>query len=99
MFHRVQVTGTSQHQLFRGDCVNQAGIHGRITAKKPLLKETNKKRFAWAKKHEQRTLDRWKSVLWSNESKFEIFVSNRHVFVRCREGERMISVCVVPTVK
>jgi hypothetical protein len=22
--HRVQVTDTSQHQLFRGDCVNQA---------------------------------------------------------------------------
>ena len=24
MLHRVQVTDTSQHQLFRGDCVNQA---------------------------------------------------------------------------
>ena len=32
----------------------------------PLLKDTNnKKRLAWAKKHEQWTLDRWKSVLWS----------------------------------
>ena len=36
---------------------------------------------------------------WSDESKFEIFGSNLHAFVRCRVGERMISACVVPTVK
>jgi hypothetical protein len=39
------------------------------------------------KKHGKWTLDRWKSVLWSDESKLEIF------------GERMISACVVTTVK
>ena len=55
-------------------------------------------RLAWAKKHELRTLDWWKSVLWS-ESKFEIFGSNRRVFVISRVGERMISACVVPTEK
>uniref|UniRef100_A0AAZ3R0L5 Transposase Tc1-like domain-containing protein n=1 Tax=Oncorhynchus tshawytscha TaxID=74940 RepID=A0AAZ3R0L5_ONCTS len=93
--HRVQVADASQHQLFRGDCVNQA-----FMVKLPLLKDTNnKKRLAWAKKHEQLTLDRWKSVIWSDESKFEIFGSNRRVFVRRREGERMISACVVPTMK
>ena len=43
------------------------------------------------------TLDQWKSVLWPDESKFQIFGSNHHVFVRCREGERMVSACVVPT--
>ena len=41
----------------------------------------------------------WKSVLWSDESKFEIFGSTRHVFVRHRVGERMISACVVLTMK
>jgi hypothetical protein len=35
----------------------------------------------------------------ADESKFEIFGSNRHVFVRHRVGERMISACVVPTIK
>jgi hypothetical protein len=65
-----------------------------------LMRDTNNKmRLAWAKKHEQWTLDRWKSVLWSDESKFEIFGSNRRVFVRRRVGERMISSGVVPTVK
>jgi transposase-like protein len=94
---RVRVKHASQHHLFRGDCVN---LYGRIAAKKPPLKNTNKKkRLVWAKKHEQWTLDRWISALWSDESKFEIFGSNRRVFVRRRVGERMISACVVPTVK
>jgi hypothetical protein len=44
----------------------ESGLHGQIAAKKPLLKDTNNKnRLAWAKKHEQWTLDRWKSVLLS----------------------------------
>ena len=77
----------------------ESGLHGQIAAKKPLLKDTNKKkRLAWAKKHEQWTLDWWKSVFWSDESKFEIFSSNRCVFVRRRVSERMISPCVVLTV-
>jgi hypothetical protein len=57
------------------------------------------KRLAWDNKHEQWTLDQWKSVLWSDESKFEILGSNYSIFVILRVGERMISVCVVPTMK
>ena len=55
-------------------------------------------KLAWAKKHEQWTLDQWKSVLWSDESKYEIFGSNRCVLWDT-VGERMISACVIPTVK
>jgi hypothetical protein len=79
--------------------MRESGLHGRIAAKTSLLKHTNeKKRLAWAKKHKQWILDRWKSVLWSDESNFEIFGSNRRVFVKRRVGERMISACMVPTV-
>ena len=71
-----------------------------IAAKKPLLKDiNNKKILAWAKKHEQWTLDWWKFVLGSDESKCVFFCSNRCVFVRCKVGEQMISTCVVPTLK
>ena len=78
----------------------ESGLHGRIAAKKPLLKYTiNNKRLAWAKKHKQCTSDQWKSVLWSDESKFEIFDSNLCVFVRRRVREGMFSACVVPTGK
>ena len=69
---RVQVIDTSQHHLFRGGC--ESGLHGRNHYQKDT---NNKKRLTWSKKHEQWTLDRWKSVLWSDESKFEIFGSNR----------------------
>ena len=73
----------------RGSC-----LHGRIAAKKPLVKDTNnKKRLAWAKKHEQWTLD-GRNLMSPN---WRFFDSNRCVFVRVRE--RMISVWVVPTVK
>ena len=70
----------------------ESGLHGQIVAKKPtLLKDTNKKeRLAWAKKHKQLTLDRCKSVLWSHESKLDIFGSNRcEMHSRCTDDLRM----------
>ena len=87
-------TSTVQERL------RESGLHGQIASKKPLLKDNNNnKRLAWAKKHKQWTLDWWKSVLWSDESKFEIFVFNCRVFVGCRVGELIIFACVVSTVK
>ena len=60
-------TSADQRRLCDSD------LRGQIAAKKPLPKNTNnKKRLAWNKKHEQWTLDQWKSVLWSDESKFQI---------------------------
>ena len=79
--------------------LRDSGLRGQIAAKKPLKDNNKMKRLAWAKKHEQWTLDRWKSVLWSDESKWEIFRSNHRVLVRHREFERIISACVVPSVK
>jgi hypothetical protein len=51
--------------------------------KLPLMRTATGKEVY--KKHEQWTLDQWKYVLLSDESKWEIFGSNRHVFVRCIE--------------
>jgi hypothetical protein len=76
-------TSTFQRRL------HDSGLHSRIAAKKPLLKDTKKKkRLAWAKKHEQ----------WS-PNLMMIIGSNSRVFVRRRVGEQMISACVVPTMK
>ena len=58
-------TSTVQRRL------RESGLHGLIAANKPLLKDTNKNnKLYWAKKHEQWTLEQWKSVLWSDEFKF-----------------------------
>ena len=39
------------------------------------------------------------SVLWSDESKFEIFGSNRRVVVLRKVDERLLSACAVPPVR
>jgi hypothetical protein len=44
MLHRVQVTDLSTETVQRRLC--ESGIIGQIAAKKPLLKDTNKKRLA-----------------------------------------------------
>ncbi|CAK9796236.1 Transposable element Tc1 transposase [Anthophora quadrimaculata] len=80
--------------------LKDAGLTGRIAARKPFLRLANKKkRLAWAVAHKDWTLDQWKKVLWTDESKFEIFGSNRRMFVRRRTGERLLDSCIVPTVK
>ena len=77
-----------------------AGLTGRVEVRNPLLRWQNKKkRLAWAVKHRRWTTENWKKVLWTDESKFEIFGSSRRVFVRRRVGKRMGPQCVTPTVK
>lgn len=80
--------------------LQQAGLHGRIAMKKPLLRKVNKqKRFKWAREHQNWTAEDWSKVLWTDESKFEIFGSRRRTFVRRSAGERASEQCIVPTVK
>ncbi|KMQ83189.1 paired box protein and transposase domain containing protein [Lasius niger] len=82
------------------DRLNESGLYGRIAAKKPLLRTVNKmKRLNWAKKHRDWTPEKWKTVLFSDESKFELFGGKRRVYVRRMKGERMKLQCLVPTVK
>ena len=47
------------------------------------------------------TLDRGRleKVLWTDESKFEVFGSHRRTFVRRRTGEKMLEECPTPSVK
>ena len=50
-------------------------------SKKAIAKMAKKrKRLAWAMKHCQWTTENWKKVLWTDETKFEIFGSSRRVF-------------------
>ena len=83
-------TSTVQRRL------RESGLHVQIAAKRPLLKDTNKKkRLAWAKKHEQQTLDWWKSLVWWVQiGGFSFQPLN---LCEIRVGEQMISACVIPT--
>ena len=87
-------TSTVQRRL------REKGLKGRIAAKKPLLRKQNiVKRLRWAREHRNWTVRKWNKVVFSDESKFELFGNKRRVFVRRQVGERMSQNCVVPTVK
>ena len=79
--------------------LRDAGLLGRVAKKKPYLRLANKKtRLIWAKEHRRWTEEDWKKVLWTDESKFEVFGSHRRTFVRRKTGEKMLEECLTPPV-
>lgn len=80
--------------------LREKGLYGRIAVRKPLLSKKNRlKRLAWARKYKSYTSKNWANVLWSDESKFQIFGSSRRVYVRRSQREKMLPACIIPTVK
>lgn len=80
--------------------LRNAKLFGRVAVRKPLLRPQNKKkRMQWALFHRDWTEDDFKKVLWTDESKFQVFGSNRRIYVRRSTEEKMLPDCVVPTVK
>ena len=80
--------------------LRQAGLSGRITVRKPLLRIGNKKkRLQWAIDHQNWTEGDWGKVLWTDESKFELFGQRRRIYIRRTTKEKMIPECLVPTIK
>lgn len=64
------------------------------------MKTANKKkRLNWAQQHKDWTIEDWNKVLWSDESKFEIFGTKKRVFVRRYSNERVADGCTVASVK
>lgn len=80
--------------------LREKGLKGCVAARKPLLRKQNKlKRYQWGNKHKNWSVEQWLKVLFTDESKFEIFGSKRRQYVRRLVGERMTNQCVIPTVK
>ena len=108
-----QMKNTSSHQLRTGRnqwdpgtpstvqrSLVRSGLHGRVAAKKPYLQRGNKaKRLNYARKHRNWGAEKWQQVLWTDESKFEIFGCSRRQFVCQRAGERYNNECLQATVK
>ena len=48
-------------------------LNGRVAVSKPLLRSQNKrKRLLWAKKYKHYTVDDWKKVLFTDQSKVQL---------------------------
>lgn len=77
-----------------------AGYSSRIARKKPLISKVNKtKRLNFAKEYINKTEDFWDGVLFSDESKFNIFQSDGRIRVWRKPNTELEKNNVVRTVK
>jgi transposase len=93
-------TSTSVHTRTIQRELNKIGFRAMKPAKKPLLTARMKKnRLEWAKDKKNWTPEDWYRVVFSDESKFNLFGSDGKTTVRRRSGERFREDCCSPTVK
>jgi len=76
------------------------GYHSRTALRKPHISEPNRKvRLKWARERRFWTIDDWKRVIWSDESRFTLFQSDKKIHVWRLPNERYQVNCLVPTIK
>ena len=77
-----------------------AGLGAIEKPTKPLLSQANvKKRLAWCKQHKDWTVDDWKRVIWTDETKINRFNSDGRQWAWIRSGEQLQNHHVKLTVK
>ena len=80
--------------------IHEIGLYGRVARKKPLLNKDNRtKRIRYAKTMLEKSFSYWKDVLWSDESKFNLFGSDGKIMVWRSTNEEFDPRCTAPTVK
>ena len=67
----------------------KSGLRGCVAIRKPLLRRGNKeKRLKFAKQHKDWAQEMFNRVLYTDESRFEIFGTKRRQYVRRRISAR-----------
>ena len=101
------VTPTNEFQTASGSNVSTRTVHrelhemvfhGRAAAHKPKITMRNAK-LEWCKAGHHWTLEQWKRVPWSDESRFTIWKSDGRIRVWRMPGERYLPQYIVSTVK
>ena len=76
------------------------GIHGRVPRRKPLLTKKNAKaRLTFAKKHLDDPQDFWRNVLWTDETKVELFGRCAAHYIWRKNNTAFDKKNIMPTVK
>uniref|UniRef100_A0A3B3DUX1 Uncharacterized protein n=1 Tax=Oryzias melastigma TaxID=30732 RepID=A0A3B3DUX1_ORYME len=92
--HQGQGTSVSDRTIRR--CLSQSGLHGRT----PLLKRNHKKaRLEFAKMHVDKSQSFWENVLWTDETKLELFDKAHQLYVHRLKNQAYEEKNIVPTVK
>ena len=77
----------------------EAGMHGRIANKKPLLTERHRNaRLVWARERVNWTVDQWRNCFFTDESPFHLIQCQQRRYVRRRGGTVMHPQHLRPTV-
>ena len=80
--------------------IYQHNLKGHSARKKPLLQNRHKKAILWfATAHGDKDCTFWRNVLWSDETKIELFGHNDHRYVRRKKGDACKPKNTIPTVK
>lgn len=75
-------------------------FHGRVARKKPLISKKNKiNRLKFAREYQSKDLSFWKTVLFADESKFNLFRSDGRSYVWRKPNEELRERNLRPTVK
>jgi len=78
----------------------EMGYHSHTALRKPNVSEANRKiRLNWARERCLWTIDDWKKIVWSDESRFTLFQNDGKIQVWRLPKEKYDINCLVPTVK
>lgn len=80
--------------------LQEAGLKSKYASRRPLIRKVNRiKRLKFAQKYAEQPVEFWKRVVWSDESKFELFGKKQRPRVWIKSGERLLDQNVQKTVK
>jgi transposase len=93
--HNLEVSSSTVRRAFKNN-----GLKSAVKVKKPLLSvKHKKKRYKFAKKYRHWNFDDWRKVIWSDESKFNIFGSDGREYCWKFKGEPLKDHHIKGTVK
>ncbi len=91
--------GTVVSKKTISNALNRHGIHARSPRKTPLLNKKHvEARLKFAKEHLEKPVDYWETIVWSDESKIELFGSHSTHHVWRRNGTAHHPKNTIPTV-
>uniref|UniRef100_A0AAR2K185 Transposase Tc1-like domain-containing protein n=1 Tax=Pygocentrus nattereri TaxID=42514 RepID=A0AAR2K185_PYGNA len=80
--------------------LNKQGVYGRTPRRKPLLTKKNiAARLKFAKEHIDTSQRYWQNVLWTDETKIELFGKNTQRYIWRKKGTAHHHKNIIPTVK